>query len=175
MRKIHTVPTQEEAEQATALSRWETEGGKDPSGWDQRRRFADVAYVHGLPVLPPGHTSQVAWSFRDPAGGLFYDFFRVYRPPRPRHGLGPICQLDEKLSYWLTIFWPSGQSTSERPVCRFIHYWQARQLTGPRLSFARFSSPLPMVEDTRRLLAATPTLDPPPEARPLPLVGRLAN
>jgi len=166
---------QEEAEQATALARWETEGGKDPSGWDQRRRFADVAYVHGRPSLPAGYTSQVAWGFRDPSSGLFYDFFRVYRPPRSLHGLGPICQLDEERSYWLTIFWPSDHSTSQRPAGRFIDYRQARKLSPSGLSFARFSSPLPMLEDIRRLLAVTPSFEPPPDGKPFPLIPRLAN
>ncbi len=174
MRKIQRVRMQEEAELATALARWETEGGKVPSGREQGGRSAEVGYLHGRPSLPAGYTSQVAWGHRDPSGGLFYDFFRVYRPPRPLHGLGPICQLDEDLSYWLTMFWPPGQSNAQRPVCRFINYRQARKLIGAGLSFARFSSPLPRPEDMRRLLAVTPTFESPSEGKPFPLVGPVA-
>ncbi len=124
------------------------------------------ASVQGLPTLPAGYTSQVAWGFRDPDNGRSYDFFRVYRPSPNSNGLGPIARIDEDLSYWQTIFWPDRESTQERPSCRWISYAQARGAqAGANLTFARFSSPLPMREHARRT-AATADRSRPEEAFP---------
>ena len=103
-------------------------------------------------AVPPDHTSQVAWGFHSPSDGSLYEFFRVYRPPQELYGLGPICRLDQDLSYWLTIFWSAEDAAHQHPLCRWVSYGQARKLAGPKLSFDRFSSPLLMRHEMRGLL-----------------------
>jgi hypothetical protein len=108
--------------------------------------------IIGLPALPPGHTSQVAWGFNSPSDGSLYEFFRVYRPPQELHGLGPICLLDQDLSHWLTILRSSEDAAEQHQLCHWISYGQARELAGPSLGFDRFSSPLLMRQETGGLL-----------------------
>jgi hypothetical protein len=116
-------------------------------------RIDAAGYQVGLPALPPGYSSQVAWGFCDPADGQLYEFIRVYQPARDRHGLGPICLLDEQLSHWLTSYTPDvAESGPPRMLCRWIDFARARTLAGRGLTFLRFSSPLQGPEHTPRLL-----------------------
>lgn len=87
----------------------------------------------------------------------------MYLPPQDLNGLGPVSRLDEGLSYWLTIFWPTGSSTQDKPISRWINYAQARRLGGSDLTFSRFSSPMPAREEIPRLQAvAGAAVEPPP-------------
>ncbi len=114
----------------------------------------DGGHLPGLPSLPPGHGSQVAWGFNSPIDGAMYEFYRVYRQPEPLNGLGPIWQLDRDLSYWLTISFSPDDPTHQHPRWRSVSYRQARERAGPKLSFERFSSSLLMRDDTTGLLQA---------------------
>jgi hypothetical protein len=172
MAKRSRTTSENDNEYATALARWESEGGRDPSGWRRSPGVREVAYVQGLPRLPPGYTSQVAWGFRDPAGGLYFDFFRVYRPPQPLNGLGPIAKIDDDLSYWQAIFQPSSQSP---PVCRWMNYRQSRQVIGRALTFAAFSAPWPASGPVLRLLRAAVPLESPPVREGFRLIERPAE
>jgi len=106
-----------------------------------------------LPALPSGYSAAAAWGFHD-AAGFAYEFFRVYGPVEGTGERGSFCELDEELSYW-AVSWPvSGKAANEdeHVLWRCLNYERARTLTGPRLGFRRFSSPLAMREDLPRLL-----------------------
>jgi hypothetical protein len=154
MQTTSPVELREEPWNTNALASAEGDEGKTMITGAPQFDGADSAspYTRGLPpTFPPGYTTQVAWGFRDAGEGFFYDFFRVYGPPQPLHGLGPICLLDEGLCYWLTIFWPSDRVAKERPACRWLSFAQARKLAGSRLTFNRFSSPRAMRDEVRSL------------------------
>ena len=106
-----------------------------------------------LPALPAGYSAAAAWGFHD-AGGLAYEFFRVYSGVEGTGDRGSFCQLDEDLSYW-AVSWPVPGGTAnedEHIVWRWLNYERARSLTGTNLGFQRFSSPLAMREEIPRLL-----------------------
>jgi hypothetical protein len=122
-------------------------------GTDLASAGIDAAgYQEGMPALPPGHTSQVAWGFRDPHDGLLYDFIRVYSPGRHLHGLGLLCQLDQDRCYWITSQTDEQRAGPPRVLSRWIDYAQASKLAGRTITFRRFSSPLPRPDETPRLL-----------------------
>lgn len=132
-----------------ALADWEGEGGSvsaaslDPSERDHARC---------LPSLPFGYEAQPAWGFRDRMGRFSYEFNRVYGPPSRLDRRGPICRLDEDLSYW-GVTWPTFSGTAdERPAGRWITYAQARTLRASRLTFERFSSLQQMRDELPELL-----------------------
>jgi hypothetical protein len=160
----------EEPAFTTALARWENEGGKSAA----ITVIDGGGFVEGLPPLPPGHMTQVAWGFRDPVDGMLYELHRVYLPARDLHGLGPTHRLDEDLSYWLTSYRvEAGDHAHPRLLCRWIDYAGARRLVGPGLTFLQFSSPLPRADQTpRSLQLRTADIEPPPADLPLP--GHLA-
>jgi hypothetical protein len=106
-----------------------------------------------LPALPAGYSAAAAWGFHD-AGGLVYEFFRVYGRVEGTGDRGSFVQLDEDLSYW-AVSWPvpgGAANEDEHVVWRWLNYERARSLTGTRLAFQRFSSPLAMREELPRLL-----------------------
>jgi len=87
--------------------------------------------------LPPGYEAQPAWGFRDRTGRCFYEFNRVYAPPLdPFDARGPVCPLDEDLSYWSAV-WPTSGDTG---AGRWMSYARARKLRGSRFTFEQFSS-----------------------------------
>jgi hypothetical protein len=105
-----------------------------------------------FPMLPPGYSAQQAWGFRDSTGVFAFEFCRVYGPPAGTGARGPFCQLDEGRSYWVVIWREQGASAEDHPVSRWITYAGARELSGARLSFDRFSSAIDMRDEIPRLL-----------------------
>lgn len=85
--------------------------------------------------LPPGYHAQPAWGFRQ--GRVFHEFNRAYGPPAQLDKRGPICQLDEDLSYW-SVRW-AGNSDAPCPP-QWLRYGDARKPPNSRLTFERFSS-----------------------------------
>jgi hypothetical protein len=109
-----------------------------------------------LPALPAGYTAAAAWGFHD-AGGLAYEFFRVYSAVEGTGDRGSFCQLDEDLSYWAASWSVPGGAADEdeHVVWRWLNFERARSLTATSLGFQRFSSPLAMREEIPRLLNVT--------------------
>jgi hypothetical protein len=106
-----------------------------------------------LPALPAGYTAAAAWGFRD-AGGLVYEFFRVYSNVGGTGDRGAFVALDEDLSYW-AVSWPvpgGAADEDEHIAWRWLNYERVRLLTGASMGFQRFSSPLAMREEIPRLL-----------------------
>lgn len=132
---------------SAALNVWETEGGRVPAvpAVEPSERPAS------LPELPPGYSAQEAWGFHAP-GGLSYDFSRVYGPPEGHGPGGPICHLDEGLSYWVVVWHAPGDGGEEHATGQWMSYAQARKLSASRLTFRRFASPLDMREQLPLLL-----------------------
>lgn len=105
-----------------------------------------------LPALPAGYTAAAAWAFHD-AGGLVYEFFRVYGAVGGTGDRGAFHGLDEDLSYWAVSRSVPGDAADEGEhiVWRWLNYERARSLTSTGLGFQRFSSPLAMREELPRL------------------------
>jgi hypothetical protein len=105
-----------------------------------------------LPALPAGYTAAAAWAFHD-AGGLVYEFFRVYGASEGTGDRGAFVGLDEDLSYWAVSRAVPGAAADEdeHVLWRWLNYERARSLTGAGLEFQRFSSPLAMREELPRL------------------------
>lgn len=126
------------------LADWEGDGG----------RVAAANASSGAPPrpwLPSGYTAQPCLGFRDRDGCFRYEFNRVYGPPDRLDELGPICRLDEGLSYW-------GMTRTDSPgtpATRRMTYGQARMVLGSRLTFERFSSIQPMREELPALFRDT--------------------
>jgi hypothetical protein len=130
-----------------------------------------------IPALPAGYHAQPAWQFHDATGRVSYELNRVYGPTSERDQCGPICHLDEDLSYW-GVTWPTLVGTpDERPAGRWMTYAQARKLRGSAMTFERFSS-LPMRDELAQLLnlgdvpqkIVSPAREPapPPQLVPVP-------
>ena len=106
-----------------------------------------------LPRCRPGTAPRRPGGFHD-AGGLAYEFFRVYSGVEGTGDRGAFVELDEDLSYW-AVSWPvpgGAANEDEHIVWRWLNYERARSLTGTNLRFQRFSSPLAMREEIPRLL-----------------------
>ena len=129
-----------------ALSEWEGEGGSTYGASDPEDRG-----VACFPLLPPGYDAQQAWSFRDPTGAFSYEFCRAYGPAASGGHRGPFCHLDEGRSYWV-VTWLATDAAGEHQVSRWISYAQARTLSGGRLTYRRFASPMHMRQELPRLL-----------------------
>ena len=108
-----------------------------------------------LPALPPGYEAQPAWGFRDLTGRFSYEFHRVYGRPDRFDRRGPMCRIDQDLSFWRTTWSTDGDPGSEHVAGWRLTYAQARALRGSRLTFARFSS----VERMRADLEAITGID----------------
>ena len=94
--------------------------------------------------LPAGYDRQPASGFHDPTGRFSYEFVRVYGAWKKPSAADPSRELDQGLSHW-SVTWPDLRSDGdERPAERSISFTRARELSGGRLSFARFSSELHM-------------------------------
>jgi hypothetical protein len=149
----------------SALADWENEGGSVRTAFRHRRK-GDHAPCY--PSLPPGYEAQPAWGFHDQTGRFSYEFNRVYGPPDWIDGRGPVCPLDEQLSYWGVIWSTLQEDGDEHPAGRWMTYGQARMLPGPRLTFERFSSLQGMRDELPGLLHtgnATSTPESPEEGR----------
>jgi len=91
-------------------------------------------------ALPSGYHAQPAWGFHDPSGRFAYELHRVYGPMTDVDARGPICRIDEGMSFW-SVTWPtSAAAGDQRPAGRQISYAAARKLRGSHLTFERFSS-----------------------------------
>jgi hypothetical protein len=109
-----------------------------------------------FPTLPSGFSAAAAWGFHD-AGGLAYEFFRVYGPVGGTGDRGAFVQLDEDLSYW-AVSWPmpaDADHAEEHVAWRWLNYERARSFVGKGLGFKRFSSLLDMREEIPRLLGVS--------------------
>ena len=117
------VASPEQRDDIGALARSESEGGRDipvvPAGG-----------CVGGPVLPPGHSSLVAWGFHGPDDGLLYEFFRVYGPPQELNGLGPISRIDRRsvlLAHGLPVVRRPGPAAPGLPLAGLPASAQARR------------------------------------------------
>src|SRR6478752_7133852 len=50
--------------------------------------------------LPAGYDEQVMFTFHDPREQYGYELRFVYGPPSQTDRRGPVCTIDEGLSYW---------------------------------------------------------------------------
>jgi hypothetical protein len=87
--------------------------------------------------LPSGYAAQAIGGFHDRLGQYSYELWLVYGRPSQTDRRGPVCKLDEGMSYWQRTW--IGASDGD-PANRSISYVQARQRWGRQLSFKRFSS-----------------------------------
>jgi len=97
----------------------------------------------GMPQLPAGYHAQAEYEFRDPSGTFSYEFSRVYGPPAERDSRGPICRLDEGLSYWRVTNDVDDDGNDPSAVAA-VSYARARAAHGGRMTFGQFASELYM-------------------------------
>ena len=98
-------------------------------------------------TLPEGFHAQAEYEFRDPSGTFSYEFSRVYGPPQYGDRRGPICSLDEGLSYWSMTSCVDGDE-NEDSGGSIVDYRRARAACRGDLTFRQFASELHM----RRIL-----------------------
>jgi hypothetical protein len=98
-------------------------------------------------TLPEGFHAQAEYEFRDPTGTFSYEFSRVYGPPQYGDHRGPICRVDESLSYWSITGHVDGDK-DEHSGDSVVDYQRARAACPGHLTFRQFASELHM----RRLL-----------------------
>jgi hypothetical protein len=103
------------------------------------------------PQLPDGYHAQAAYEFRDPSGTFSYEFSRVYGPPRKHDKRGPICELDEDLSFW-SITNYVDVAGDDHSVASAVSFARARSAHGGHLKFGQFASELYMRRELHDLL-----------------------
>jgi len=132
-----------------ALADWENEGGSiEPAARDPAER----EHTPFPPSLPSGYEAHSVWDFSASTGSLLYQFNCVYKRSDRIDSAGPICLLDEDMSYWSVTWIGSGAAGEDRRESRWVSYSKARKSRWSRLTFDRFSSLLGMRDELPELL-----------------------
>ena len=92
------------------------------------------------PMLPAGFAAQPVWGFLGEGGRHRYEFNNVYAQARISTTQGPICQMDENLSFWAVSWQHQRAQGPEYRTVRWLTFAEAKLRMGPALTFSRFSS-----------------------------------
>lgn len=133
-----------------ALEQWATDGG----GAAVLHKPAQMERGPPPPVLPAGYSAQPVWGFLGEGGRHRYEFNNVYAHARISTTQGPICQMDEDLSYWAVSWQSQRMNVPESRTVRWLSFAEAKLRMGPALTFNRFSS-LPVMRHALASLLAT--------------------